>query len=61
MKPKCKLSGKDGNVFSIIGSVDKALKKANQQEKAEEFKVKAFDCSSYDEVLRVCFEYVEVE
>lgn len=28
VKPKVKLTGTDGNVFSIIGAVSKALKRA---------------------------------
>lgn len=58
--PKCKLSGTDGNVFAIIGTVSQALKRAKQPERAEEFTAKAFQSGSYDEVLALCFEYVEV-
>lgn len=60
-KPVCQLSGEDGNVFSIIGRVSKTLKRAGQYDKAEEFKDKATHAHSYDEVLQLCFEYVEVE
>ena len=59
-KPKCKLSGTDGNVFAIIGKVSQTLKKANQADKAKEFSSKAFGAGSYDEVLCLCSEYVEV-
>lgn len=60
-KPVCKLAGTDGNVFAVIDNVSKALKKAGQSEKAKEFQNRAFASSSYDEVLRLCFEYVDVE
>lgn len=60
VKPSVQLSGEDGNVFSIIARVGKALKRAGQPELAEEFSNKAFDAGSYDEVLRLCDEYVEV-
>ena len=60
-KPTVKLSGQDGNVFSIIGRVSKALKRAGQQDKAKEFVDKATSSDSYDSVLQLCFEYVEVE
>ena len=60
MKPKCKLVGTDGNVFSIIGHVRKALKESGQPEKAKEFCEKAFQQHSYDNVLRLCSDYVEV-
>lgn len=60
-KPTVQLSGEDGNVFNVIGRVSKALKRAGQSEKAEEFQGKAMASGSYDEVLQLCFEYVEVE
>lgn len=59
-KPFCQLSGKDGNVFAVIGTVAATLKKAGLQQQANEFKDKAFLCGSYDEVLQLCFEYVDV-
>lgn len=61
MKPTCQLTGTDGNVFSIIASVTSCLKKAGLKEQADEFTTKAFECDSYDAVLQLCFEYVEVE
>mgnify|MGYP006285603761 CR=1 FL=1 len=59
-KPVCKLVGTDGNVFSIIGLVIAALKNAGFGERADEFREKAFSAESYDEVLRLCMEYVDV-
>lgn len=59
-KPKCKLIGTDGNVFAIIGAVSKALKNAGQADRAKEFTQKAMTSKSYDEVLALCFDYVEV-
>ncbi len=59
-KPACKLVGTEGNVFSVIGRVQKALKKAGQNERASEFVQKAFRAKSYDEVLALCFDYVDV-
>jgi hypothetical protein len=44
-KPNCKLVGTDGNVFAIIGTVSRTLKRAGQP---------------YDDVLALCWEYVEV-
>ena len=61
IKPTCQLSGEDGNVFSVIGRVSKALKRAGQPDKAKEFSGKALSAGSYDEVRRLCFDYVEVE
>ena len=59
-KPICKLIGTDGNVFAIIGRVSEALKKSGQQDRAKEFQDRAFSSESYDEVRRLCMEYVEV-
>jgi hypothetical protein len=59
-KPICKLVGTDGNVFAIIGKVSAALKKAGHPDKASQFTAKAFQSGSYDEVLRLVMEYVEV-
>jgi hypothetical protein len=60
-KPVCQLSGEDGNVFNIIGRVSKALKQAGLREQANEFISRAFSSDSYDAVLRLATEYVEVE
>jgi hypothetical protein len=59
-KPACKLSGTDGNVFSIIGRVRTALREAGQEERAREFVEKAYRSGSYDEVLVLCLEYVDM-
>jgi hypothetical protein len=59
-RPACKLVGTDGNVFSIIGRVKQALKEAGQEDRAREFVEKAFQARSYDEVLALCTDYVEV-
>lgn len=60
-KPTVKLINEDGNVFSIIGKVQRALNRAGQQDKAAEFVDKAFSTKSYDEVLQLLRDYVEVE
>lgn len=60
-KPPCKLLGEDGNVFAIIGKVSKTLKRAGQDDKEREFRDKAFAAHSYDEVLNLLEDYVEVE
>lgn len=60
-KPVCKLSGVDGNVFIVIGTVSKCLLKANLDEQAKEFRQKAMSAPSYDAVLQLCFKYVDVE
>ncbi len=59
-KPRCRLVGTDGNVFSIIGTVKRALERAGQRERASEFVAKAMQAKSYDQVLALCFDYVDV-
>lgn len=60
-KPSVQLSGQDGNVFSIIARVGKALRKGSDPAKEKEFCDKAFRAESYDEVLRLAFEYCDVK
>lgn len=60
-KPTVRLSGTDSNVFSIIGLVQRALKRAGQADRADEFRKKAFNSGSYDKVLQLAMEYCDVE
>lgn len=53
-------SGVDGNVFAIIATVSRALKQAGEPKAAEEFTHAAMNCESYDAVLVLCMETVEV-
>ena len=59
-KPTCKLIGEDGEVFNIIALVRRALVDAGDREMAREFFNKAMHQRSYDDVLRLCTEYVDV-
>ena len=60
-KPICKLSGEDGNVYNIIGLVQKSLKSAGMPDESTEFSHKALnDCHSYDEVIQLAMEYCKV-
>ena len=58
--PKCKLVGTDSNVFALVGKVSNTLKKAGFPEKAKEMSERAMKAGSYDEVLCMFGEYVEV-
>jgi len=59
--PVCRLIGTDGNVFAIIGKVQRTLREAGQPERASAFAERAFQSRSYDEVLQLCLEYVDVQ
>jgi hypothetical protein len=58
---KCKLIGRDGNVFNIIAVVVRELNKAGYKEMAKEYQAACFRATSYDEVLRITMEHIEVE
>jgi hypothetical protein len=60
-KPSCKLVDTDGNVFMIIGNVVNCLKKADMPNEAVRFRKEALECHSYDAVLILCCEYVNVK
>ena len=56
----CKLIGTDGNVYAIIGRVRRALIADGQEIRAREFVERASRSGSYDAVLALCLEYVDV-
>ena len=55
-----KLVGEDGNAFSILGKVQKALMKAGYRQEADDYMNEAKQ-GDYDHLLRTTMEYVEVE
>lgn len=55
------LSGTDGNAFTIIAKVTAALRKAKAPQSAiRQFQTQAMS-GDYDNLLRVCMSWVEVE
>lgn len=60
MKPKCKLTGRDGNVFVLAGAVTRALQNAGQPDQAKEFSKKLSQCESYGDALALMSKYVDV-
>lgn len=61
VKPNCRLIGKNGNVFNIIGIVAHTLKENDQGEKAKEFINRATAAHSYEDVLAMLREYINVK
>jgi hypothetical protein len=57
---KVKLVGEDGNAFSIIGRVCRALREGGRSDLIESFKQEA-TAGNYDNLLRVVMNYVEVD
>jgi len=62
-KPKVKLIGKDGNVFSLVGTCTRVLKEKRLFKQAEALSHRVFseNTGSYQEALRICANYVEIE
>ena len=54
------LTGTNGNVFCIIGTVSQALKTAGFTQEADAFTKQAMACGSYDDVLQLCMRTVNV-
>lgn len=55
------LTGRDGNVFGIIGAVQKALTREVSKEVGDQFARDAMDQDSYDDVLGLAMATVNVE
>lgn len=59
-KIKVKLVGTDGNAFSILGNVRRALRKARvSQEEIEAFSAEAMS-GDYNHLLATCMRWVDV-
>ena len=48
-------------MFAVIGRARKALRKAGQPDKADEFFNRAMKAASYDEVVQLAMTYCEVQ
>ena len=63
-KPTCKLVGEDGNVFNLIAIVRQTLKKHHLYQQLKDFDKDLSEIrrsgGSYDDVLTLFMEYVEV-
>ncbi len=66
MQPKypditVRLTSSEGNAFSILGKMIRALKRAKvSQDEIDQFQDDAIS-GNYDHLLQVCMEWVEVE
>jgi hypothetical protein len=58
-KPTVQLVGTDGNAYSVIGTVKRALIADGQSERATEWVQQALRCPSYDALLQLVFDYVD--
>ncbi len=60
VRPVVRLDGEDRNVYRLIGKVHAALEGAGLLSRAQKFVNRAYYLGSYDEVLRLAREYVEI-
>ena len=60
-KPKLKLLGHDGNIFSIMGDARRLLERNGQAKEAEEMWKRVQGCGDYYKALGIISEYVETE
>lgn len=58
---KVKVTGMDGNIFFIVGTVESAMRKHGMNEQAKEMVERVFASESYHEALSVMNEYVELK
>lgn len=59
-KPVVDFSHVDGNIFAVLGTVRQALRRAGMFDEAQQVSNRVLASGSYDEALRICFEYVDV-
>lgn len=59
-KPVVKLVGQDGNAFSILGKVQKAMRRAGATKEEIDSYIKEATAGDYDHLLMTTMEYVEV-
>ena len=59
-KPECKLIGKDGNIFNLIGIASKTLKQNDMKNEAAEMCQRVYQSGSYQEALVIIGEYVDI-
>nr|WP_317326043.1 hypothetical protein [uncultured Flavonifractor sp.] len=60
-KPKMALVGRDGNIFSIMGTASQLLQMAGMHDQNREMSDRVTSCSDYNKALHIISEYVETE
>ena len=60
IKPRCKLSNQDGNIYNLLSIASVTLKNIGLDQEAKEMWEQAANANSYDEALAIIQEYVEV-
>ena len=60
-RPKMRLCGMDGNIFSILGNASRLLRRDGQADRVKEMADRVFASGSYEQALSIISEYVETE
>ena len=60
-RPKMKLLGHDGNIFSIMGDARRLLVRNGQGKEADVMSQRVHNCGNYYQALGIISEYVETE
>lgn len=60
-RPKMKLAGKDGNIFSILGRASRLLRENGQPQQAKEMTQRVYRSGNYYKAFAIISEYVETE
>lgn len=60
-RPKLKLLGHDGNIYSIMGDARRLLVRNGQRKEADEMFQRVQSCGDYYQALGIISEYVETE
>ena len=61
VKPKMELLGRDGNIFSIMGTASQLLQMAGMHDQNKEMIDRVTSCRDYDQALHIISEHVETE
>jgi len=58
-KPRCKLTGTNGNIFALAGRAREVLIKVGRRRQSEQMNVRLLQAGSYQEAIRVIEDYVD--
>ena len=61
IKPKVKMIGQDGNAFSIMGNIQRALKRSGADKEYIDKYIKEATSGDYNHLLTVSMKYVNIE
>lgn len=60
LKPDCRLIGRDGNIYCLLGIAAQTLREHGMEEQAKEMLSRITQCQSYDSALNVISDYVNI-